>query len=225
MLGRLEFVRGEGNRSGIENLHGLNVLRVRADPEGRLGRYRLKRAGAALCRGGAVRVLLPREFTDWEILKRFGLRPVDPTPFLHFCAPKLAVEGLKRRDVDPMRATVAISGSRADSAMARVALQLCPRVRRLVIAAPGGVGLALRLRDEFGVPVLPPEEPAHMELNFHPNGSRGNIHCLNLYGRRPDLDGGGVSFPAFQREEQEDISLLCALWERGKLDTQGLKFT
>ena len=225
MLGRLEFVSGERNRSGMEDLYGLSVLRMQTDPAGRLGKYRLSRAGATLRRSGVLRVLLPETFCQWEILTRFGLRSVDPTPFLHFCAPELAVQGLMRRDVDPIGATVAISGNRADGDMFRAAVRLCPRVRRLVIAVPGGERLALRLREEFGIPVLPPAQPAHLELNFHPGAGRGDKRCLKLYGRRPELDGGSISFSALKEEEKGDISLLCALWEGGKLDVEGLKFT
>ena len=225
MLGRLEFVSGERNRGGMEDLYGLRVLRMQTDPEGWLGERRLRRAGAALRRGGALRVLLPKSFCQWGILERFGLRGVDPTPFLHFCAPELAVQGLMRRDVDPAGATVALSGNRADGDMVRAAVRLCPRVRRLVIAAQGGERLALRLREEFGIPVLPPEQPAHVELNFHPGTGRGDTRCLKLYGREPELDGGSITFSALKEGEKEDISLLCALWEGGKLDVEGLKFT
>jgi hypothetical protein len=225
MLGRLEFVSGERNQSGMEKLYGLDVLRVQTDPEGLLGNYRLARAGAALRRGGAGRVLLPGTFHAWEMLARFGLRRVDPTPFLHFCAPKLALEGLRRRDMDPARSTVTLSGSRADSSMTRAAVRLCPRVRRLVISAPGGERLACQLREQFGIPVLPAEEPAHMEVNFHPGTECGNPHCMKLYGAAPDLAGGSVTFPALNGDEKGDIALLCALWEGGKLDAGGLKFT
>ena len=225
MLGRLEFVSGGRSRGEWRDLYGLRVLQVCTDPRGKLGNHRLARAGAALRRGGAGRVLLPAEFENWELLERFGLRGVDPTPFLHRCAPSLAVEGLRRWDVDPLRATVALSGSRADGAMARAAMELCPQVRRLVIAAPGGERLALRLRAEFGIPVLPAQEGAHMEVKFHPSKENRETPCLKLYGSDPDLAGGSVSFPALKEEEKGDISLLCALWEGGKLDMGGLKFT
>ena len=225
MLGRLEFLPGTRNQGAIEDLYGLKVLRVRTDPEGRLGGYRLNRAGAALRRGGAGRVLLPEGFSRWDMVKRFGLCPVDPAPFLHFCAPELAVEGLRRRDMDPAGATVALSGSRVDGAMARAAMRLCPRVRRLVIRGAGGAELALRLWEEYGIPVLPPEEPAHLGLNFQPGGYGTEEHSLTLYGPKPDLCGGGVSFPALKEGDRADLPLLCALWEGGRLDAEGLKFT
>ena len=225
MLGRLEFVSGSRPRGAVEDLYGLKVFHICTDPEGRLGGYRLNRAGAALRREGAGRILLPTGFARWDMMKRFGLRPVDPTPFLHACAPELAEEGLRRRDIDPAGATVALTGCRVDGAMARAAMRLCPRVRRLVIRAAGGEELALRLWEAYGIPVLPPEEPAHLGLNFQPGEYVTQEHSLTLYGSKPDLCGGRVSFPSLREEDREDLCLLCALWEGGRLDVGGLKFT
>ena len=224
MLGRLEFAPGSRGRGTVEDLFGLSVFAVRTDPSGWLGTRRLERAGAALRRCGAVRVLLPNEFEAWDLLTRFGLRTVDPAPFLRAQAPTLALAGLRRRDLDPERATVAISGMRVDGDMFRTAAVLCPKVRRLVISARGGEHLARRLRDEFGMPVLPPGEPAQLELCFHPGGQTGTEARLELYGREANLDGGRLFHPGLG-PQGDALPLLCALWERGKLDVQGLKFT
>ena len=224
MLGRLEFVSGTRGQGEWADLHGLPVLRVQTDPEGCLGKRRLDRAGRFLYRSGAARVLLPPGFDRWELLKKFSLRPVDPAPFLRARAPELALAGLKRRDVAPERATVALVGRRADGEMARAAVRLCRDVRRLVIAAPGGEALARGLREEFGIPVLPPEQPAEMELCFHPGARTGTGPRMELYGLQPELDGGSLTFPELGEEEGGDLCLLCALWERGRLDVQGLKF-
>lgn len=225
MLGRLEFAPGSRSRGAVEDLYGMKVFHIQTDPAGRWGGYRLNRAGAALRRCGAGRVLLPKGFMGWDMLNRFGLRPVDPTPLLHACAPELAEERLRRRDIDPAGATVALAGNRADGAMARAAMGLCPRVRRLVIRAHGGEKLALHLWERYGIPILPPEEPAHLEVNLGPGGQTGQEPGLTLYGLNPDLGGGGISFPALNAEDREDIPLLCALWEGGRLDVGGLKFT
>lgn len=225
MLGRLEFARGGWGKGEIADLYGLRVLHARADPEGLLGRQRVRRAGRALRRGGVVRALLPRQFGDWALLEELGLRPVLPDRFLKAHAPVLTVEALRRGDVDPRRATVALSGPRTDGELARAALALCPEVRRLVIAAPDGEKLARRLREEFGVPVLPPEVPAQLDLRFRPGGAERGERRLELYGRTPDLAGLTLSAPALAGEEREDLSLLSLLWEWRKLDTEGLKFT
>lgn len=224
MLGRLEFVPGARGKGEEVELYGLRFLRVRTDPEGRLGKYRLSRAGRTLYRGGTARVLLPRTFDRWELLERFSLRAVDPAPFLRAQAVKLALGALKRRDVDPVRATVALSGTRTDGELERTALELCSRVRRIVIAAPGGERLANRLREEFGVPVLPPGEQAQLDLRFHPGTRSGGGPGLELYGRAPELGGLRPAYEGLAEEEREDLCLMCALWERGKLDPEGLKF-
>lgn len=225
MLGRLEFVPGTRGRGEVADLYGLPVLRVRADPEGWLGKRRLDRAGRVLKRSGVVRTLLPRNFESLELLDRFSLRPVEPAPFLRAQASGLALAGLRRREIDPAWATVALSGNRTDGEMIRTAAQLCRNVRRLVIAAPGGERLASRLREEFGIPILPPGQPAQMELCFHPGIRAGAGPGIELYGQSPDLDGVALYWPALEGEDQGNIPLLCALWERGRLDVQGLKFT
>lgn len=224
MLGCLEFVTGSRGRGTIEDLFGLSVLAVRTDPSGWLGERRLNRAGITLRRGGAVRTLVPEGFEKWDFLKRFGLRAVEPDPFLRAQAPGLALACLHRRDLDPTRATVALSGTRTDGEMFRTAAALCPKVRRLVVSAPGGDRLARQLRAEFGVPILPSGEPAQLELCFHPGGKSDSEIRLELYGREPKLAGGQLFYPGLG-ERGRDLALLCALWERGKLDIQGLKFT
>lgn len=224
MLGRLEFTPGGRSRGRVEELYGMPVLRVQTDPEGWLGSRRLHRAGTQLRRGGVVRTLLPKQFEHWPLLERFGLRTVEPGPFLRAQAPRLALDSLRRRDVDPERATVALSGVRTDGDMFRTAMELCPAVRRLVIAAPDGERLACRLREEFGIPVLPADQPAQMELRFQPGGQTGEGPYLELFGMQPHLDGGALSAPTLGEEDREDLALLCALWEWGKLETGGLKF-
>ena len=225
VLGRLEFAAGGRGKGELAELYGLPVLLVRTDPQGWFGKRRLERAGYMLRRNGAGRVLLPREFEGRELLKRFGLRTVDPAPFLRSQADRLAIAGLRRRDTAPERATVSLAGERADREMAQIAVRLCPGVRRLVIDAPGGEALGRFLREEFGMPVLPPGEPAQLELRFQPGAGTGQNPALELYGHRPDLDGGRLWHPALNEEEQDDPALLCALWEGGKLDVQRLKFT
>lgn len=224
MLGRLEFAAGGRGRGEVSNLYGLSVLCVRADPEGWLGRHRLERAGRRLSRAGVEQTLLPGEFCQWELLARLGLREVDTAPLLRAQASFLALAGLRRREIDPERAAVVLSGVRAQGEMYRCAVQLCAHVRRVVIAAPGAEHMALRLREEFGIPILPADYPGELELRFHPGQGTGS-HYMQLYGRNPYLDGGVLSAPGLKEEEREDIPLLSALWQGGKLGGSGLKFT
>lgn len=226
MLGRLEFAAGGWGRPRRDMLYGLEVVAVRADPAGWLGEARLRRAGRGLRRSGARRALVPGGFRDWPLLEEYGLGPVDPGGLLRACCLPLAVEALRRDGVPPGRATVSLRGLRADRDMARAAVQLCGRVRYLAISAPrGGEELARWLRREYGVPVLPAEEPAQLTLRFHPGAAVGAGETLELYGDRPDLCGLRLSAPALAEGDREDLPLLAALWEGGRLGDGGIKIT
>jgi hypothetical protein len=110
--------------------------------------------------------------------------------------------------------------------MLRVAQALCPQVRRLVIAAPqGGEELALRLRQEFGIPVLPPEEGGTVALCFGPDCPHPEEVTLSLYGMEPELGGLTLTVPELEQEDTNDLNLLAALWEGGKLEDRDLKIT
>ena len=113
-----------------------------------------------------------------------------------------------------------------DHALARTAAQLCPLVRRLVVEAPrGGEDLALWLHREFGVPVLPPAEQGAVALRFQGDCPRREDAALELYGPRPGLAGLSLSAPGLAEEDREDLPLLAALWEGGKLGPEDIKIT
>ena len=226
MLGQLIFVpRGRG-RAEQGRLYGLKVLRGTVDPAGFWGERRLKRAGKAFRTGGALRVLTPREFDLWPLLTPFGLRPVNPEPFVRAQAVPLALAALERRGLSPDRATVALRGRRACREMARAAAELCPAVRRLVVDAPqGGQELALWLREEFGIPVLPPGEGGHAALRFQAECPRVEEVSLDLYGPAPQLAGLTLAAPGLAEEDRGNLPLLAALWEGGKLGKTDIKIT
>ncbi len=226
MIGRLEF--SPGGWGGVEEarLYGLRVLLSRADPEGFLGELRLRRAGRGFLRGGAARVLVPRRFGRWPVMEGFGLSPVDPGPLVRAQGAPLALEALRRRGVEPERATVALRGPRADREMRRTAARLCVWVRRLVISAPrGGEELARWLRWEYGVPVLPEGEEAQLALCYAPGCPAGARAALELYGPDPGLDGLTLTAPALAEGDREDLALLTALWEGGRLEERDIKIT
>ena len=226
MLGQLKFSDGQWGATRRETVYGLEVLTARTDPEGWLGESRLRRAGRRLHRDGVVRTLAPARFDRWPLLERCGLRPVDPTGLVRAQCAMLAAEALCRRGVAPDRATVQLIGLRADRDMARAAARLCRQVRYLVITAPnGGEELARWLRQEFGVPVLPGGEEAQLSLRFHPQAPEGRAACLELYGLQPRLDGLKLCSPRLAEEDREDLPLLAALWEGGKLGPDSLKIT
>lgn len=228
MLGQLVF---DGGRGGPRRalLYGLPVLRCQADPEGFWGERRLKRAGRSLCAGGAVRALVPAGFDRWPLLLKLGLRPVDPGAFLRAQAAPLAASLLERQGLAPDRATVALRGRRADGEMLRAALTLCPRVRRLTISAPqGGEELAAWLRREYGLPVLPADAPAQAALLLQPGTEPEDANpcpALTLFGPEPDLAGLRLSAPDLAPTDREDLPLLSALWEGGRLGPEQLKIT
>lgn len=228
MLGQLVF---DGGRGGPQRalLYGLPVLRCQADPEGFWGEWRLKRAGRSLCAGGAVRALVPAGFDRWPLLLKLGLRPVDPGAFLRAQAAPLAASLLERQGLAPDRATVALRGRRADGEMLRAALALCPRVRRLTISAPqGGEELAAWLRREYGLPILPADAPAQAALLLQPGTEPEDANpcpALTLFGPEPDLAGLRLSAPDLAPTDREDLPLLSALWEGGRLGPEQLTIT
>lgn len=226
MIGQLVFGSGGPRQGEREKLYGLPVLRVRADMDSFWWERRVKKAGRALFRGGARRVLVPRGFPCWPLLSEYGLAPVDPGPFLRAQSPALALALLERRGAAPDRSTVVLCGARADWEMTRVAVTLCSQVRNLVIDAPkGGEELARWLRGEFGVPILPRREGGQAALCFHPDGARGEEPTLELYGHAPDLAGLSLSAPHLGEGDREDLDLLAALYEFGRLDKEELKIT
>jgi len=224
LLGQLVLARGGRGRAEAGRLYGLNVLRAEADPEGFWGPRRLRRAGRALCRGGALRTLAPSGLLP--LLEGFGLRPVEIGPFLRSQAPALALAALERRGLSPGRCAVALRGVRADRDMARAAEELCPLVRGLIIDAPrGGPELARQLRREYGVAILPPGERGQVELAFQEGYSPVGEDALELFGPRPRLGGLVLSAPGLEGPDQEDLPLLAALWEGGKLGAGDIKIT
>ena len=226
MLGLVEYERRGRGRAAVGDLYGLPVLRAAVDPGGMLGERRLRRAGQTIRRGGVCRVLTPADFDRWDLLRRSGLAPVDPSPFLRAWSAELAVAALERQGLAPDRAVVALRAPRADGEMARAAAQLCPRVRHLVICSPrGGEELARWLRQQFGLPILPPGEESQVDLHFRPDGGTGPGVKVELYGNHPELAGLTLCAPDLAEGHKTDISVLTALWEGGKVGKNTLKIT
>lgn len=226
MLGRLKFSQGGRGKMESTGLYGLPVVQTRVDPEGWLGRWSMERAARTMHKAGVIRTLLPCDFEDEAWLKRWGFRRVDCAAFLQAQSPALTQAALRQRDIDPNRACVKLRGARADESMTRCAARLCRRVRHLSVdVARGGEKLADWLRWEFGVAVLPAEEPAQLSLCFQPVSPESEMPELELFGHRPQLDGLRLWVPKLREEEQEDLELMSVLWEWGKLEEEDLKFT
>lgn len=226
MVGQLMLSHRGRGRPEPGRLYGLSVLRVETDPEGFWGEYRLKKALRGLRRGGALRVLAPREFDRWSVLSGLGLRPVETEAFVRAQSAPLALKALERRGLAPDRSTVALRGIRAGREMTRAAVELCPKVRRLVVAAPnGGRELAQWLRREFGVPILPEGEAGELALRFQAECPAWEDTALELYGPVPQLAGLTLLAPGLEAEDREDLHLLSVLWEGGKLGRKDIKIT
>ena len=226
MLGQLILSPGGRGKAAPGRLYGLSVLRAEVDRSGFWGERRLRRAGKGLRLGGALRVLVPGDFAQWPMLRSFGLRPVEPEGFVRGQSVPLALAALERQGLSPDRAPVALRGRRAGREMARAAALLSPKVRRLVVDAPqGGQELAEWLRMEFGIPILPPDQPGQAALRFQPDCPRLEEASLDLYGPRPQLAGLKLSAPELAEEDREDLALLAALWEGGRLAPEAIKIT
>ena len=224
LIGRLKYTaRGKGT-AVPGRLYGLNVLWAEVDPESFWAARRLRKAGRSFRRAGVSRLLVPGSFQGWEVVGGMGLRPVETESFVQAQSAPLALESLERRGLAPDRATVALRGARTDRALRQAAVELCPKVRNLVIDVPrGGRELAQWLRWEFGMPVLPRELPGQVGLCFHPDSEGEDELNLGLYGPNPRLAGLALSVPELEQEDREDLPLLAALWEGGRLGPGDIK--
>ena len=224
MVGRLVLARERG-RSRLEEDRLGPLAAVRAvvyEPEGlspRRLRRRLRRAERMLARAGAGRVILDGDFPYRDRLAL--LRPVDPLPFWRGCADVLALGALELEGVAPDRGRVALSSPRLCPELERTAQRLCPRVRGLLIDAPGGEDYARYLQAKFGLPVTPPAAGADMTVAFGPEGG--------CWGRRVELYEGGSLNGLELRAEGVDLPEECAdqvlalLWERGEVGREELR--
>lgn len=222
MLGQIKLEEGGWGSARRADLYGLTILRTCIDLEGWMRSTRLRRGGRGLHTAGVRRVLLPVSLEDSPMLKRFQLAPVDPGPMVRACASDLALTALREMGKEEKQAAVALRASRVDRDVARSAALLCRQVRHVIIDAPqGGEELALRLRREFGLPVLPPEEEGTLALRFD-SGAPSRERALELYGLHPDLAGLHIRAPGLAEEDREDLQVLTALWQGGKLPREKL---
>ena len=227
MLGELVYCAGGDGRPRRQERYGLTVLRVEVCPGGWGEAGRLKRAARRLARQGAARVLVPEDFPFWEELSRAGLRPVDPLPLLRSCAAPMALALLRRQGEDPLRAAVALRGSRAERDLVRAAEELCPRVRDLCLSVQTGGGeLERYLHRQYGVALRPDWDGVQAAIRFDPRAEEAGQAVLSLFGPEADLAGLAVSVPGLERQKEGQwLPLLEILWETGRLERTDLEFT
>ena len=225
MVGQLRLEKGWRIPLRQESLYGMPVLCARVDAQGRWGEKRLERAGRRLRGAGSLRVLVPGDFSRWDVLERQGLMAVEPARFLHAQMLPIALRALERADLTPERAAVALCARRADGEMARAALALSRCVRHLVIDAPvGGEGLAAWLRREYGVAVLPPREQVQLAVYLQRQENMREER-VELFGLHPRMQGVRICAPALEQAHREDLGVVSTLWEGGFLSESALKIT
>ena len=207
MLGRIQWSEERKLRLESERLLDLPVLTL-ALPARTRGQERRVRKGARLLIDRRVtRVLVPPDFPLWPLLREQGLRPVDTGALRCVLAPTWVMAALAARGIQPQNAVLLLTGARESADMARVAWQLCPLVRNLVIDVPGGGTLAAGLRREYGLPVLPARS-ARADLTLHFDGGP------TLTGAKYTLEGAALP------PDCEALPLLSALWESGRIRTE-----
>ena len=223
MLGLLRWKEGDWGRVRVERerLLGMSVAAVCLPREGWLARRQLARAARLLRRQGVRRVLVPEDFTGWDVLGAQGLAPVDPVPLYRAMAAPLVLALLEREGVRAERAVVELRGERVDESLAAAARQLCPRVRRLVLEVPGGPWLARALYWEFGAAAQGPADEVSARVCFSGPGQPGE---LRLCGPDPDLLGLRLDAPQVQVPDGlEPDRVYTALWQAGRLALSDLR--
>ena len=226
LLGEIRYhPQGDGRPRKGER-YGMPVLEIQLPPGGWREKGRLRTAARRLVRQGVRRTLVPPQFSHWELLEARGLRPVDPLPFLRFYAGELTLAAMLQEGIAPWEGSAALRGRRVDRDMVRAAEFLCPRVRELAISAQqGGEELAAWLRREYGMPVRPDGADVTAAVRLDLWAPAGGQRELRLFGEEPDLAGIRPRGAGLEREDQEDLPLLAALWETGRLERWGLEFT
>ncbi|MGM9608396.1 MAG: hypothetical protein ACI3XJ_12915 [Oscillospiraceae bacterium] len=207
MLGRIRWNGERKIRLESERLLDLPLLTLSLPERTRGQERRVKKGVRLLIEQRVTRVLTPPVFPLWPLLREQGLRPVDTQALQCALAPAWVRAALAARGIQPQNAVLQLTGARESPDMARVAWDLCPLVRNLVIDVPGGGTIAARLRREYGLPILPARS-ARADLILRFDG--GPI----LAGARYALAG------AVLPPDCEVLPLLSALWECGRVKTE-----
>lgn len=212
MLGRIIFSEDRRIRLEEERIFELRLCTLRMPVRRRGLERRLDKGALRLVRAGVTRILTSADFPHWPALERRGLRAVDTGPLRTALAPKWVLSTLRHAGVEPRRAVVALRGVRETWPMERTAAALCPLVRSLTVDVPGGGALAVRLRREFGLPVLPPEAASpDLTVTFSPDA---------------ELPGVQFSLPdAVLPDRCDRLPLLCALWEAGRISLEEIQIS
>ena len=219
------IVPGEGNRFLVrltrEQVLGLPLLCGEVPGGGALTPWRVRRTARALRKQGVVRVLAPDGFSLWPEVLSQGLRPVETGELCRALTAPIALAALEAGGIPPQLATVTLRGERVTRALKEAALELCPKIRQLLVEVPaGGEELRRTLRREFGLPAIEekPGRKAHLTL-FYSKPSEGQWgRTVDLSGETPDLTDYRFSLrQGVLPDSAAALPLLSALWASGRL--------
>lgn len=215
MLGQIIYRTGRTGTPERVQVMGLYVLRAEWNPDRYWARRRLKKIAGMLRESGIFRVLVPDEFTNWDILRQFGLRGVDPIPFLRVHAAQIALAALTHNGKQPECCAVALRGQRAEREIITAAYTLSRHVREVCISAPnGGEYLEQALRRECGMAIRPDWPGVPVAVRFDPDTDDSGDIIVSLF--PSGLDLAGVTIRP-ETGETVPLSLLAAAWEAGKM--------
>lgn len=225
MLGRIVWRERPTELERVE-VEGLPILQGGFPKSGWFYRARLGRYLKKLRRQGVRRMLVPEEFSGWEVAKKQGISPVNSISFLRKFSGDFLVFALKKRGYDPGKCAVALRGTRVGRDMIEAADRLVFQVRDICISAPhGGESLQNLLRQEWGLAVHPDGERVEGVIRFDSGGGAEGAVVLSLFGSHPQLGGVVVDPLRFsQFSEEERLQLLTVLWESGKIGREKLEF-
>lgn len=228
MLGQVCWDETLGQKITLtaQDLLTLRVLQGRISPKEFLRTWRLGRLAQRLRRHGISRVLVPDGFVHWDIFEEYGLSPVAPLPFLRSVAGPLLLSALVAQGYQPARCVVALRGRRGTAEMERAAQYLLPHVRDIIISAPiGGESLATWLRNEWGIACRPDREDVEGAICFDETAQQCGGQVITLFGGKIYLCGLGIKLAGTNPiYESEQLPLLTALWETGRVELDGIEF-
>lgn len=228
MVGQLMYCAGKRGRPAAEaiQLYGLPIMRISLSPEEFWAERRLKQAGRIFSRRGIRRVLVPDGFEQWNILQRYGIGPVETLPFLKAHAAELIIAAMEKRGIRKEKSSVALRGTEVEREMVLAAEKLCPVIKDVCISVyRGGRELRNRLRMEYGIAVRPDSDCIDAAVRFHSETADGGGIILNLFSEKLDLNGISVTVNGIEANGIQELPLLAALWENGRIDSSQLEFT
>ena len=228
MLGQLCWDEALGQKIILNGgeVESLRTVQGILSPKETLLSWRLGRLAKKFRRHGVSRLLVPNGFSHWDILEKYGLSSVQTLPFLRVLAGPLLLTALVKGGYDPKRCTIALRGRRVTKEMERAVDYLLPHVRDIVITAPsGGEDLIVWMRQEWGIASRPDRGQMEGVVCFDGTVAQNGVQVLTLFEDNICICGLGIKLTEKESSEgTEQLPLLAALWETGRIELSGLEF-